>query len=446
MKHVFLKISLMVFATLFALQYPALGVSRKSGDYLTAIRVDREDGTYKLGEECSFTLVVTKDAKPAADLKVNWEVSKDGVAPFTKGTVKTDKDGKAFFKGKLDEPGFVRCTAQVYAPDIKTPILVDAGAAYAPLEIKPSLPVPDDFISYWQKQKEILNAIPQNLKLTPVETKDPSVLLFDVQADVLDGKLSGYMAYPKNAANKSLPALVSCHGAGVRGSYPNVPVEWAKLGFIAIDFNALGLPNGQPAKFYSDLQNGELKEYYLKGVGNRDKMFFRFLYMRLLRAMQVVTEQAQWDGKILVAYGRSQGGGQAIVAAGLDDRVTFFASHIAALCDHSGFAVKRAAGWPRVFTAMDENGNYDKNIVEEARYIDAMNFAAITKADSFMSIGYADRVCPPTTTYAAYNALKGNKEMFVTVDMGHAASKEADSAAVKAVLEHVKKMRAASNN
>ena len=51
------------------------------------------------------------------------------------------------------------------------------------------------------------------------------------------------------------------HGAGVRSSDLGSTVTWARDGFLALDINAHGLPNGKPDSFYSDLAKGELKDY-----------------------------------------------------------------------------------------------------------------------------------------------------------------------------------------
>ena len=38
-----------------------------------------------------------------------------------------------------------------------------------------------------------------------------------------------------------------------------------------------------------------------------------------------------------------------------------------------------------------------------------------------MSVGFIDAVCPPSSCYAAYNALDGNKTVINEPLMGHAA-------------------------
>ncbi len=42
------------------------------------------------------------------------------------------------------------------------------------------------------------------------------------------------------------------------------------------------------------------------------------MFLRLQRAIDLLTARAEWDGKVLAVIGHSQGGGQALVAGGLD--------------------------------------------------------------------------------------------------------------------------------
>jgi cephalosporin-C deacetylase-like acetyl esterase len=295
---------------------------------------------------------------------------------------------------------------------------------------------PEDFDAYWATERKKLSDVPFNVRLTPVKSAVAGVECFDVQAECLGAPMSGYLARPVGAAPGSLPAIVLCHGAGVASSRLAVAAQWAKDGFIALDFNAHGLPNGQPQDFYKDLYAGELKQYYLKGPNSRETIFFHELFLRLARAIDVVTARPEWDGKILVVNGRSQGGGQAIAAAGLDPRVTFFAAQIPAMCDHTGVMAGRINGWPKIVPMTD--GKPDALALQASRYFDGVNFAARTKADAFFTVGFIDISCPPSSVYAAYNAIRGKKAIVDNFRSGHIATAEGDEQVRGTILAHVK--------
>jgi cephalosporin-C deacetylase-like acetyl esterase len=205
---------------------------------------------------------------------------------------------------------------------------------------------------------------------------------------------------------------------------------------LSMDINAHGLPNGKPAQYYKDLAAGKLKDYRQAGRESRETVYFRGMFLRLVRAIDFLTAQPEWDGKTVIVIGHSQGGGQALAAGGLDNRVTFIATGVPAICDHSGRAAGRINGWPKlVETGAD--GKPDPTQLEAAAYVDAVNFATRAKADAIMSVGFIDSVCPPSSCYAAYNQLSGKKQIINKPLMGHAAPADIHKAFFDAVLKHV---------
>lgn len=404
-----------------------------STNYVLKVVTERRDALYRVGDAVTFKLELTLDKRPVPDAEVQWTINKDGVPPATSGKVRL-VNGTATVTGKLDEPGFLLCRA-TFTSAAKRAYTGLGGAGVDPLKIKPSLPVPDDFDAFWAAQKKQLAAVPVNARLTPVPSPVSDVTVFDLQADAIGAPVSGYFAKPTNVKPKSLPIILTVHGAGVRNSSLGGAVGWAKQGFLALDINAHGLPNGKPDKFYSDLAAGELRDYRTRGRESRDTVYFRGMFLRLVRALDFLCAQPEWDGKTVVVYGSSQGGYQAIVAAGLDARVTFLAAGVPAGCDHTGFKAERINGWPK-FIATGEQP--PANIIEAVRYYDAMNFATRTMAGAVVTVGFIDTTCPPSSVYAAYNNLPGKKSIHTDPDAGHTSTPKAGEAMRKAVQEHLK--------
>ncbi|HEY1171608.1 MAG TPA: acetylxylan esterase [Verrucomicrobiae bacterium] len=415
---------------LFTLQAQEI---KPSTNYVLNVDAERPDALYKQGETVSFHVTLRLDKQPVNGGEIAWSTSKDGVAPKASGKVKLE-NGRATITGKLDEPGFLTCFV-TYQTN-KLSFKATAGAAIDALRIKPSLPVPDDFDAFWKAKKADLAKVPMDPKLTAVKSGADNIEAYDLQAASLGAPVSGYFARPSGAKPKSLPAILTVHGAGVRSSSLGSAVGWAKQGLIALDINAHGIPNGKPDQFYTDLANGELKDYRAKGRDSRDTIYFLGMCLRLVRAIDFLTSQPEWDGQTVVVYGSSQGGLQAIAAAGLDSRVTFIAAGVPAGCDHSGHAVNRISGWPKI-VPNDKAGKPEAKVTEAARYIDCMNFATRTKAGSIFTVGFIDGVCPPTSVYAAYNNFSGPKQIYNDIKAGHTNTPKATESMRKAVLKHL---------
>jgi cephalosporin-C deacetylase-like acetyl esterase len=423
-----------VVASAWAAEKPAEAPAR---DTLTAA-ADRAGAIYRRGETVTFILHATHDGQPVASGEVEWTVSKDGVAPMESGHARLEGGEARVTAAPLDEPGFLQCRATWSAAGAK--ITAVAGAGVAPTEIKPSAPAPADFDAFWAAKKKALAAVPVNARLTPVKSKVEGVEAFDLQADSVGAPVSGYYARPAGAKPRSLPAILTVHGAGVSSSNLGGSVGWAREGALALDLNAHGLPNGKDKAFYDELAAGDLKNYRTRGRESRDTVYFLGMFLRLIRAIDFLTAQPEWDGKTLVVSGSSQGGFQAIAAAGLDARVTFFVAGVPAGCDHTGALAKRIAGWPK-FIATNETA--PPEVLAAVKYFDCVNFAARAKAPGFFTVGFIDTTCPPTSVYAAYNALPGEKAIFNDITSPHTNTPAASAAMRDAVRKHFAAMRAA---
>jgi cephalosporin-C deacetylase-like acetyl esterase len=413
---------------------------KPSTNYTLTVSTERPTAIYKLGETVTFNVKLLLDQSPAPEAEVQWLLSKDGVPPTNWGKLKL-VNGTGAVTGKLAEPGFLQCRV-TYQTAANKPVTATGGAGVDPLQIKPSLPAPDDFDAFWAAKKKLLAAVPVNARLTPVKSPQAEVECFDLQADSVGAPVSGYFARPIGAKPKSMPIILTVHGAGVRNSNLGGAASWAGQGFLALDINAHGLPNGKPQQFYTDLANSELKDYRNRGRDSRETIYFLGMFLRLARAIDFLTAQPEWDGRTLVVHGSSQGGAQSIVAAGLDARVTFFAAGVPAMCDHTGVAVGRVNGWPKL-VPNGPDGKPDPKVLEAARYYDAMNFATRTKAAGILTVGFIDTTCPPTSVYAAYNALGGLKEIFNDPPSTHTVSAKAGQAMRTAILRHVEQMKTA---
>ncbi|MDR1283576.1 MAG: acetylxylan esterase [Opitutaceae bacterium] len=427
-------------------QIAAPSAATRAGSAKPSLKVaaDRADAIYRQGETVTFTI---RSTGTDAAAEAQWSISKDGVAPKRSGTVAL-VNGAASVTGSLDEPGFLLCQVTIPDPAAKPDakektVKAFAGAAIDPLKIAPSLPVPDDFDAFWADKKNALAAIPVNARLTPVAPPKPAdaakIETFDLQADSLGAPVSGYYARPAGAKPGSLPAILTVHGAGVRNSILNEPAKWANRGLIALDINAHGLPNDKPASFYEKLSKGELGDYRTRGRNSRETIYFLGMYLRLVRAIDFLAAQPEWDGRTLIVSGTSQGGAQSIVAGGLDPRVTYISAGVPAICDNTGVLANRQRGWPKFLPETKAEAEKLPEAVQAVRYYDAMNFATRVKAEAYFTTGFIDTTCAPTSVYAAYNNLpvSGKKTIYNDIANGHGSSAACNKAKTDAILAYL---------
>ena len=301
------------------------------------------------------------------------------------------------------------------------------GVRVDPWKIRPGNPnCPADFDEFWAKQRAELDKVPVKATRTEVKlskkdaAKYPNVVCYDVKVDCAGGApVSGYLCMPRGAKEKSLPAIVFYHGAGVRSS-----IKQASYGSkaIAFDVNAHGIENGKPTKFYKDLFDGALKDYRTRGFDDHNHIYFVGMFLRVMRAMDYVKSLPEWDGKTLIVCGGSQGGAQTIAAAALDPQVTLAVPGVPALCDLGGQLAGRRAGWPIHYIRPPQKQS-DPAIIKEIAYIDGVFFAQRIKCPIFVTTGGIDNTCHAASVFAAFNAIPGkNKKLHYHPTGDHGSS------------------------
>lgn len=380
---------------------------------------DRQTGVYKVGEPIRFGITAAQDGKPISG-NVAVRLLKNNTHEIQAADVALDA-GKAVVAWKLDEPACLM--AEVTLDVGGKPHVARSGAVADPFKIKPSLPAPQDFDAFWTRQKEKLAAVPMNPRMTPVDEPrkvgyGPEVACFDIEMDCIGGKpVRGYYVRPKGARPRSLPAVLSLHSAGIKDSSLQAAWVGAKRNQISLDINAHGLPNGKPAEFYNDLRDGELRGYSSRGMDSPESYYFYGMYMRMVRAIDFLTAQPEWDGKTVTVHGGSQGGGQSVVIAGLDSRVTELTAGVPTFCDLTRYLLGDQQGWPG---RRPQNEKQQRTL----RYYDACNFASRIRARATIRVGLIDRTCPPTGIIAAFNQIPTEKALIILPRGGHGGTRQ----------------------
>ena len=225
----------------------------------------------------------------------------------------------------------------------------------------------------------------------------------------------GILCVPKKEGK--YPALLHVPGAGVRpygGDIAN-----ASKGIITLQIGIHGVSVTMDPSFYLDLGAGALNGYQNYNLDDRDRFYYKRVYLGCIRANDFLTSLPQYDGSNLAVTGGSQGGALSIITAGLDSRVKWLGAFYPALSDVTGYLKGRAGGWPHYF---DKNGiafNNKPDKIATAGYYDVVNFARRVKVPGYYSWGYNDETCPPTSMYASYNVISAPKELYLALETGH---------------------------
>ena len=394
---------------------PALAAGRAATSLLV-VNSEERSGIYPLGKEVVFTIKAAEGAE-AVDLeKVTVALTRDGWGKVTVPEPKKTGDSLVV-RFTPEAAGWYLCEASPVAEG-RRPAPARAGVVVSSEKIAPSMPEPKDFDAFWNIRRAALAAMPLKADLQPVESPDPQIECFSLEVPCPQtNPVRGYFARPKEAKSHGCPAILFVRAAGVSGDWCKASVKNAvslakQYGAIVVDINAHGMLNGQPPEYYRDLEQKDLRNYWTQGTDDRDKFYFVGMYVRLLRSVEFIAAQGQWDGKHLITIGESQGGGQALAAAGLDKRVSAVVGLVPAMCDFAGPVVNRVGGWPMPI-GRDVQSEQAKKVIDAVRYCDNVNLAKRSQAQTLIFVGLIDTTCSAPGVFATYNNLPGNKRIVV---------------------------------
>ncbi|SKB85460.1 acetylxylan esterase [Dyadobacter psychrophilus] len=380
------------------------------------VTADRDDWTYKTGDKVQFLVTVTRNGNLVKNASIRYEIGLEKLEPTIKET-KTAADGKLTIDGgTLKTPGFLRCIAWVTVDGNEYRGLATAG--FDPQKIEPTVANPQDFDTFWAAAKQELSAVPMDAKMTLLPercTEKVNVYHLNLQNNRKGVRVYGILSIPKNEGK--YPALLRVPGAGVRAYYGDVVT--AEKDIITLEIGIHGISVIMDPSVYTDMGQGLLNGYPAYNMDDRDKFYYKRVYLGCVRANDFLTSLPQYDGTNLAVTGGSQGGALSIITAGLDPRVKWLGAFYPALSDVTGYLHGRAGGWPHYFDKTGVKWNNTKEKVATVAYYDVVNFARRVKVPGFYIWGYNDETCPPTSMYAAYNVTTAPKELKLFLDTGH---------------------------
>ena len=411
-------------------------------DYLWLTVPDHADWLYQTGENAKVEVSFCKYGIPR-DGELKYSIGNDMLQPDKHGSVKL-KNGRAVINmGTKKTPGFrdmklsVSLDGKTYEHHIEVGFSVD--------KIKPYTQEPQDFRSFWQKNVEELKQVPMSYTKELYKdycTDKIDCYLVKLQIDKMGHSMYGFLFYPKNAQPGKHPVVLCPPGAGIKTiKDPMRNKYYAENGFVRFEVEIHGLDPrissetfGEISRAFNDRNGG----YLANGLENKDIYYMKHVYVGLVRCIDFLTSLPEWDGKNVAVQGGSQGGALAIIAAGLDSRVTQCVANHPALSDMAGYAAKGGTGGYPHFCRQPQILS-NKDCLNTLAYFDVVNFARYVKAPTYLTWGYNDVTCPPTTSYAVWNTLKCTKESLLTPINEHWTTAETNRGQMEWIKAHLLK-------
>ncbi len=375
------------------------------------VACDHKDWTYKLSEEAKFSVQVLRYGNLLDNVTVDYEAGPEMIPDIKKEGVVL-KNGKLELSGRMKSPGFYRLRVWAVVDGKKYEGLATAG--FEPEKIKPTVKYPDDFDTFWNNAIADARKVNLDPKLTLMPercTSDANVYQISFQNEAQGSRIYGILAVPRKPGK--YPAILRVPGAGIRPY--NGDSKTAGLGFITLEIGIHGIPVNLDQQVYDNLMSGALSSYWTIKLNDRNTHYYKRVFLGCVRAVDFIFSLPEFNGSDIAVTGGSQGGALTIITAGLDKRIRYMAGLYPAMCDHTGYLAKRAGGWPHYFRENEPKPGE----VETLAYFDVVNFARRVTIPAYLTWGYNDITCPPTSMYAAYNVINSPKELHLFQETGH---------------------------
>jgi cephalosporin-C deacetylase len=152
--------------------------------------------------------------------------------------------------------------------------------------------------------------------------------------------------------------------------------------------------------------------YMTRGILDPHDYYYRRVFTDAVRAVDAVRTHELVDPSRVAVTGGSQGGGISLAVAGLVPDLAGAAPDVPFLCDFPrAITVTEFDPYTEITRYLKAHRDHVGNALNTLSYFDGAILGRRAAAPALFSVGLMDRICPPSTVYAAYNHYGGPKQM-----------------------------------
>ncbi|WP_199443735.1 acetylxylan esterase [Umezawaea beigongshangensis] len=283
----------------------------------------------------------------------------------------------------------------------------------------PDVREPEDFDAFWTATLAGAREHDPLIAVEPVATGLRLVDTLDVTFAGFGGHpVRAWYTRPAGSAGRELPAVVEYLGYGRGRGLPQERLVWPCAGYahLLMDTRGQGGQYGSGGDTADPVGSGPAAPGFLtRGITDPRTAYLRRLLTDATRAVDAVLALGD-TGPVAVA-GNSQGGGLAVAAAGLDDRVRALLASAPLLCGiERNLSITDAQPYGEIVQYLSVRRESADRVLDALSYFDGVHFARRTTAPAFFGTGLRDTICPPSGVFAAFNGLGARSDAGPTRD------------------------------
>lgn len=290
-------------------------------------------------------------------------------------------------------------------------------------EYRGTNPRPNDFAEYWERALKEMRETDSDPQWIAADFKVPYADCYDLYyTGVKKARIHAKVMIPK-PRKQGMPALLNFHG------YTGNCGNWCdKLSYVAAGFVVAALDcRGQGGKSQDTggVTGNTMHGHIIRGLDDdADCLLMRNIFLDTAQLAGILMELPDVDETRVGVYGVSQGGGLSLACAALEPRIARVAVQYPFLSDYRRVweldlakdAYEELQSYFKFFDPLHER---EAEVYEKLGYIDVHNLASMIRGKVQMAITLMDNICPPSTQFAAFNAITSEKELQIYPDFGH---------------------------
>jgi cephalosporin-C deacetylase len=285
---------------------------------------------------------------------------------------------------------------------------------------------PDDLDEFWTRALDAARSAAAEPTVEPYEPGTYGGLeVFDVTFSGADGDPVRAWYLRPGGTDAPLPCRVAFVGYGGGRDLPAAHALYPACGFAAfvMDTRAQGgtWSAGHTADPGAGQSGAEHPGVMTRGLLAPETYYYRRLYVDAVRAVETAAALPGVDADRIAAAGRSQGGALALAVSALaPELVRLCHADVPFLCDiPRGMDVALQPPYTELVEYLAVHPAREADARRTLAYVDNAVLAPRVTAKTLVSVGLRDPITPPSTIFAAYNALTAPKEIVVLPYSGH---------------------------
>ena len=393
-------------------------------------RTDKENPIdYAVNEPIRFDFFLDCAGQLPEEVATNTPLAVTWTRTGDDGVKKTGRNPISLESGfsltnSLAVPGFIRIQAKLVGANNKAYSFYKSngdkftdfefGAGVDTRKIRLSTVEPGDFDAFWAEAKAKLATVPfeGNVELVDVTPSNQTgrCTTYAVKIPCYGPRpVTGWLIVPKNAAPGTLDVRAVFDGYGMIKAAPSPPTYNSGNSQIRFNVNAHGYDLvGKDDQYYLDMYNTlyptNRKSYALEpsDYDNPTNTYFYYMAMRVMRAFDYLKSRPEWNGRVVIAEGGSQGGLQTMWAGGLVEGISELRPSVTWCCDLGN-------PFPKTDTSPLVTKGWGVPSVPNAYYFDAALHAKRvpeTCTAKLTRLGMGDYTCPPRGVLLSYYLMK----------------------------------------